>query len=86
MIEDFSVLTITLYFVGSILVNFQVSGSSIMLNSTVNSLCGAVENGTNFNFRGSSLRLANYMSVGGENYYGSKCAKQVMKQTNVCKC
>jgi hypothetical protein len=26
------------------------------------------------------------MSVGGENYYGSKCAKQVMKQTNVCKC
>ncbi|XP_061168814.1 fibrocystin-L-like [Saccostrea echinata] len=59
---------------GSILVTFQVSGTSTMLNTTVSSLCSAVENGTNFNFRGTSLTLANYLSVDGEDYYGTKCA------------
>ncbi|XP_062574409.1 fibrocystin-L-like [Saccostrea cucullata] len=59
---------------GSILVTFQVSGTTSMMNTTVSSLCGAVENKTSFNFRGTSLTLDNYLSVDGENYYGTKCA------------
>lgn len=68
-----------MYFVGSILVTFKVTGTSTLLNSTVSSLCTAVENGTDFNFRGTTLRLSNYLSVNGENYYGSRCAFEVMK-------
>lgn len=47
------------------------------MNSTVDSLCGAVENRTVFNFRGTALQLSKYLTVDGVDYHGSKCGAQV---------
>lgn len=60
---------------------FEVSGGSSLMNSTVDSLCGAVENRTVFNFRGTALQLSKYLTVDGVDYHGTKCGAQVKKQS-----
>ena len=64
-------------FSGSIVVTFQVSGSSGQINSTVDSLCSSVKNRTVFNFRGTALSLSNYLMVDGVNYHSSLCIAPV---------
>lgn len=52
------------------------------MNSTVDSLCGAVENRTVFNFRGTALQLSKYLTVDGVDYHGTKCGAQVKSSLN----
>ncbi|KAK3107766.1 hypothetical protein FSP39_021797 [Pinctada imbricata] len=58
---------------GSIIVTFQVGGSTVNINATSYALCDSIQNSVTFNFNGNSLTLANYMVVGGTTYYGVLC-------------
>lgn len=62
-----------LYFPGSIIVTFQISGTNSSVNTTVYAVCNSIQSGQTYSFNGTSLSLAGYLTVGGTVYYGVTC-------------
>ena len=65
-------------FTGSILITFTVEGASLNVTTLSEDLCTSIKEGQSYTIGSTTYTLDPYMTVDGQDYYGTNCGAGVI--------